>query len=177
MAGAARWRAIIERLVAAEWPGLDPRWIEAQVHVESRGDPHAVSPVGAAGLLQLMPGTAREVGCLDPRDPGDNLRGGIRYLHTQWTRLAEIADQADRMRWAWASYNGGRGYVNRALSLSRLRYGPASRWAAWDVSSGALSWPECTVRGKRPDWRQMVDYVARIEAAGERLGAQLEVPA
>ena len=65
---------------------LSPSLIEAMVWQESRWRHNAVSPVGAQGLAQLMPGTARELG-VDPRDPFANLEGGARYLREQLDRF------------------------------------------------------------------------------------------
>jgi soluble lytic murein transglycosylase-like protein len=61
---------------------LSPSLLEALVWQESRWNANAVSPVGAQGLAQLMPGTARYLG-VDPRDPFANLEGGARYLREQ----------------------------------------------------------------------------------------------
>src|SRR5690606_816989 len=65
---------------------LSPALIEALVWQESRWRARAVSPAGARGLAQLMPGTARELG-VDPDDPFANLEGGARYLRQQLDRF------------------------------------------------------------------------------------------
>ena len=64
----------------AERHGLDPELVMAVVGVESGFEPRAVSPKGARGLMQLMPGTARELGVADAFDAEANLDGGSRYL-------------------------------------------------------------------------------------------------
>ena len=65
--------------IAAE-TRLDPHLIHAVIWAESRCNPVAVSPKGARGLMQLMPGTARQYGVTDAFDPLQNLKGGARYL-------------------------------------------------------------------------------------------------
>ena len=59
---------------------VDAALILALVRVESGSDPVAISPKGAAGLMQLMPGTARRFGVRDSLDPYQNVLGGVRYL-------------------------------------------------------------------------------------------------
>jgi soluble lytic murein transglycosylase-like protein len=68
------------------------RWIRAIIQIESAGDEHAISPRGAMGLMQLMPGTwvelsvRKELG-LDPFDPRDNILAGTAYLKEMYDRF------------------------------------------------------------------------------------------
>lgn len=93
---------------------LSPTLIEALVWQESRWRADAVSPVGARGLAQLMPGTARELG-VDPDDPFANLEGGARYLREQLDRFDGDLEKA------LAAYNAGPGRVIRAGGIPRIR--------------------------------------------------------
>jgi len=151
-------------------------YIKGQVWQESRMNPQAVSPAGAQGLLQLMPATARELGVHDSFNPVQNLDGGIRYLADQWRHLDEAAISQDRLFFAFASYNGGRGYINQAFVLGREAEGLAGShkgWRAdgrppgsfqfWTYTREFLADGRCIVGGRKPDWRQMQDYVTRIE--------------
>jgi soluble lytic murein transglycosylase-like protein len=60
---------------------LDADFIASVIAAESANNPHAVSPKGAQGLMQLMPGTASQLGVKDSFDPAANVDGGVRYLH------------------------------------------------------------------------------------------------
>ena len=93
---------------------LSPVLIEALVWQESRWRADAVSPKGAQGLAQLMPGTARELG-VDPRDPFANLEGGARYLRAQLDRFDGDLEKA------LAAYNAGPGRVERAGGVPNIR--------------------------------------------------------
>lgn len=88
--------------------GLDPELILAVVMEESGGDPQARSPKGATGLMQLMPGTAAEVGVSDATSPSQNLHGGSAYL-AQMLRKYE-----GKLDIALAAYNAGPGNVDKA---------------------------------------------------------------
>jgi soluble lytic murein transglycosylase-like protein len=83
---------------------VDPLLVHSVIHVESGYNPHAVSPKGAQGLMQLMPGTARRFGVSNSFDPRENIEGGVRYLKY----LSSIFDD---MRLAVAAYNAGEGAV------------------------------------------------------------------
>jgi soluble lytic murein transglycosylase-like protein len=93
---------------------LSPTLIEALVWQESRWRQGAVSPKGAQGLAQLMPGTARELG-VDPSDPFANLEGGARYLRQQIDRFDGDLEKA------LAAYNAGPGRVEKAGGIPRIR--------------------------------------------------------
>ena len=93
---------------------LSPALIEALVWQESRWRTSAVSPVGARGLAQLMPGTAHSLG-VDPDDPMANLEGGVRYLRQQLDRFGGDLEKA------LAAYNAGPGRVEQAGGVPRIR--------------------------------------------------------
>jgi len=115
---------------AAEEAGVDPDLFDALVEAESGYNPLARSRVGALGLSQLMPDTARELGVANPMDPIANLRGGATYL-------ARLLRQFGDVRLALAAYNAGpnavlkaggvppydetRRYVDRVLALYESR--------------------------------------------------------
>jgi soluble lytic murein transglycosylase-like protein len=93
---------------------LSPSLLEAVVWQESRWRENAVSPVGARGLAQLMPGTARYLG-VDASDPFQNLEGGARYLREQLDRFDGDLEKA------LAAYNAGPGRVERAGGIPAIR--------------------------------------------------------
>ncbi len=108
----ARYAAKIAEL--AERFDLSPALMEAVVWQESRWNEGARSPVGARGLAQLMPGTARYLG-VNPDDPFANLEGGARYLREQLDRFGGDIEKA------LAAYNAGPGRVERAGGVPNIR--------------------------------------------------------
>ncbi|MCM0612888.1 lytic transglycosylase domain-containing protein [Marinobacter sediminum] len=92
---------------AAREFGVDTALVRAVIHAESAFNEKALSPVGAQGLMQLMPGTARELGVENALVAGENIRGGVNYL-------AKMLKQFDGdIRLATAAYNAGPGAVAR----------------------------------------------------------------
>ncbi|MBC6983774.1 lytic transglycosylase domain-containing protein [Caulobacter sp. 17J80-11] len=100
----APYRQAVE--AAARRYDLSPELLDAVARSESGYDAHAVSPVGAIGVMQLMPATARALG-VDPRDPGQNILGGAAYLRAQ---LDAFDGDLER---ALAAYNAGPGRVRK----------------------------------------------------------------
>lgn len=84
---------------------LEPALVKAVIAVESAYDPAAISPKGAVGLMQLIPGTAARYGVRDSTDPTHNVNGGTRYLRDL------IALFKGDLPLALAGYNAGEGAV------------------------------------------------------------------
>ncbi|OAG71644.1 lytic transglycosylase [Gluconobacter japonicus] len=101
---------------AAERNAISPAWVRAVLHAESAGDPHAVSGAGAMGLMQLMPGTWKDVRRTlnlgtDPFDPRDNITAGAAYLRWLHDRYGDAG--------FLAAYNAGPGRYNEHLTTGR----------------------------------------------------------
>jgi len=102
--------------------GIDPNLVLAVIHIESRGNTYALSPVGAMGMMQIMPPTGEELaarlnipwqGSQTLFDPQSNVRMGIAYLKQLENRYGSMAT-------ALAAYNWGPGRID-----SRLQHGVA----------------------------------------------------
>lgn len=114
-AGPNRFRraAYLPHVYAAEAQfGLPTGLLDALIWTESRYNPFAISKAGAAGLGQLMPGTAKELGVANRFDPLANLSGAARYLR-------QMLDKFGVVHLALAAYNAGPGAVERARGIPR----------------------------------------------------------
>lgn len=92
--------------------GLPSGLLHALIWTESRFNPMAVSPAGAAGLAQLMPATARYLGVSNRHDPFASINAGARYLR-------EMLDKFGAIHLALAAYNAGPRAVERAGGIPR----------------------------------------------------------
>jgi len=125
---------LIER--ASQRHGVPAAMVKAVIHAESSFDPRAVSPKGAMGLMQLMPGTAELMGVEEPFHASQNVQGGTRYLRA-------LHDRYGTWTHTLAAYNAGpsavdyyrgvppfdetREYVQRVLSYYRRYHGDFSQ--------------------------------------------------
>lgn len=97
----------VEIRTAAAQHGVDEAIVRAIIHAESSFNPNARSRVGAQGLMQLMPPTARRFGVSNSYDPAQNIGGGVQYL--AWLLKRYNGD----LTLAAAGYNAGEGAVDR----------------------------------------------------------------
>lgn len=100
-----QYEALIDQAAARN--GLDPAVLHGLIQQESGFDPTATSSAGAAGLTQLMPGTASSLGVANPLNPAESIEGGARYLGEMMGRFG--GNTAD----ALAAYNAGPGAVEQ----------------------------------------------------------------
>lgn len=102
-AAPAQFKALFERAGSAH--GVDPGLLAAVAKNESAFNPNAVSPAGAQGIMQFMPGTAAQFG-VDPFDPASAIDGAARFLR-------QLQDQFGSVELALAAYNAGPGNVTK----------------------------------------------------------------
>ena len=98
-----------------------PALVKAVMRVESAGKPKAVSEKGAAGLMQLMPGTAKDLGVEDRFDPAQNIEGGSRYLQ-------QMINKYKKTDLALAAYNWGPSNIDKAIRKVKAE-GKRVTWA------------------------------------------------
>jgi membrane-bound lytic murein transglycosylase F len=112
----------------AEAHSFDWRLVAAQIYQESHFDPRRKSWVGALGLFQIMPATARSLGISDPTDPEQSIKGGLKYMEQLSDHYKDVVDPIERYRFALAAYNTGFGHVDDARHLSRGDGRDSTRW-------------------------------------------------
>lgn len=131
------YRADLTRQARLVW-GMDAplAMLAAQVHQESAWNPSAISKVGAKGLAQFMPATAKWIPAIDsqlinpaPTNPKWALRALARYDHWLYSRL-KADTNCDRWAMTLSAYNGGLGWVLRDKRAANAA--GKSRWLWWD---------------------------------------------
>jgi membrane-bound lytic murein transglycosylase F len=149
----------------AEQHDFDWRLVAAQIYQESRFEPQRKSWVGALGLFQIMPATARGLGIADPTDPEQSIRGGLKYMQQLSDHYKDVPDAIERYRFALAAYNAGFGHVDDARKLARAAKQTATIWrqvAPWLLKLSEKKFAKKArfgfCRGSEP-----VDYVRHID--------------
>ena len=99
--------------------GWDWVLVKSLIYQESMFEPTNKSWVGAQGLMQLMPATAKELGVTDPHDPDQNIKAGTKYLKRMYDYWEGIPDSIQRIKLAMASYNAGYGHIKDAKKLAK----------------------------------------------------------
>lgn len=102
-------------VASASRHGVDPALMKAMMHTESAFNPNARSPVGAQGLMQLMPATARRFSVNNPWNPAENIEGSARYIAWLMRRFN------NNVEFAVAGYNAGEGNVDKYGGIPPFR--------------------------------------------------------
>lgn len=138
------------------------QWFKAQAIAESALNPDAVSPVGAFGVMQLMPDTAAEMASKlggASHVPHVNIRLGIAYDRRCWD-IWKQESGIERIRFMLGSYNAGPGHIIKAQKLAEAANLPTDKW-----QSITMALPEVTGRHSK----ETIEYVAKIERLFEQL--------
>ena len=152
--------------------GIPPDWIRAVQHVESRGNPQAVSSKGAMGLMQIMPETwaalrARHALGNDPFDPRENIFAGAAYLREMHDRYGSITAML-------AAYNAGPGRYDQHLASGRAL--PAETRAYVATLAPLLSGDPLPGTGfataPPPDWREAPLFVGSMTSGSDAAPVQ-----
>jgi membrane-bound lytic murein transglycosylase F len=137
--------------------------VKAQMLAESSGNPSAKSSVGAEGLMQLMPGTAWELGVKNRTNPEESLRGGCQYMAKILLAIKGVlpagkvsVSEEDMYRFTLVSYNAGYAYVRRALRLL-LDEGLPVTWAYF-----VQTLPRARVNGRVARAQEACRYAERV---------------
>ena len=138
--------------------GFDWRFFKAQAIVESNLRPDVVSPVGARGMMQVMPATYAEIRRAhsefgDINHPEWNIAAGISYSRDQWVYWEKAADESFQRHFTLGSYNAGRGTMMRAQKVAADQKLDPRRWPSIEA-----------VAAKVGRWRhtETLPYVAAV---------------
>lgn len=157
-----RYRSVIQQ--ASTESGLPFSLIAATSFQESHWDPNAASPTGVRGFMMLTNTTARELGVSDRLDLRQSAVGGAKYLRTLYDRLPSRFSEENRIAFALASYNIGRGHVEDARILAQRNGFNPDHWDHVKPFIIQLEQPEVYANTKNgfARGRECVTYVENI---------------
>jgi membrane-bound lytic murein transglycosylase F len=157
-----RYRSVIQH--AATESGLPFSLIAATSFQESHWNPNATSPTGVRGFMMLTNTTARELGVSDRLDLRQSAVGGAVYLRTLYDRLPKRFSEENRIAFALASYNIGRGHVEDARILAQRHGFNPDNWDEVKPFIIQLEQPDVYVNTKNgfARGRECVTYVENI---------------
>jgi membrane-bound lytic murein transglycosylase F len=149
---------------AARDTGISWRLLAALGYQESRWRPAAVSPMGAQGVMMLMPVTARKMGVTNVFAADENIMGGARYLAYMKERIPKRIRDPDRTWMAIAAYNIGIGHLEDARIITQMRKKNPDRWPEVRANLPRLSDPRWHTRVKRgyANGEETVEFVERV---------------
>jgi membrane-bound lytic murein transglycosylase F len=161
----SQWDELVKKYARAF--EFDWRLVLAQMFQESRFDPHAKSWVGAQGLMQVMPGTAKDLNVADVTIPEQGVLAGVKLL----ARYAKLFDspqikEKDRLRFALAAYNCGPGHIYDAQRLALdLKLDPNKWFKNVEQAMLLLSKPSYASKSRYGYCRctEPVNYVSEIQ--------------
>jgi len=161
IACAQDWDDLVRQ--ASEWNAIPATWVRAVLQAESAGDLHAVSGAGAMGLMQLMPGTWKEVRRTlnlgaDPFDPRDNIVAGATYLRWLHDRYGDVG--------FLAAYNAGPARYDDHLATGRPLPAETVSYVASVARmiadpSVSVSFPTSLSAPPARDWKMAALFVSR----------------
>ncbi len=108
--------------------GMDWKLLAAIAYNESAFNPNATSHMGAMGLMQLMPSTARQYGAVNPYDPEQSVRASAKLIANLIAHYASVPDPSERINFMVAAYNAGPGHVDDARRLAEKRGKDKNVW-------------------------------------------------
>lgn len=138
---------------------FDWRYFKAQAMAESELNPAARSPVGARGLMQLMPSTFQAIQTKRPEfesidDPEWNIAAGILHDRGLWKLWENRIPAPERPSFMFGAYNAGEGPITRAAAAARAKQLEPARWSSIEVVAPTV-----------PRWRyrETLGYVRKID--------------